>query len=91
MVLAPSSGEMAPSGLVTLNTARKSPPAMIAEASGDKAGMQGVGSDARRRAPRQFAVEQDVGQLGPRIDRKARITLLGLKVAEIQFRATMGI
>ena len=74
MVLAPSSGEIAPNGLASRTpNATTMPPRLVAEAGGDEAGMQAIGGDAgARQPPRQFAGEQDVAELGLGIDAQSR-------------------
>ena len=92
MVLAPSSGEIAPIGLATRDQRRQHPAGLVAEAGGDKTGMQAIGGDAGAgEAPRQFAGEQDVAELGFGIDAKAAITLLALQIVEIELGAAMRV
>ena len=73
MVLAPSSGEIAPNGLGDADDEAHQAVVVVAEARGDEARMQAVGGDAGAgEPPRQLAGEQDVAELGRGIDAERR-------------------
>ncbi len=65
---------------------------LIAEAGGDKAGMQAIGGDAGAGdAPRQFAGEQNIAELGVGIDAKAHIALAALQVVKVKAGALVRV
>ena len=73
---APCSGEIA-NRLTSGKQPRRPSARFVAEARGDEAGMQAVGGDAASRQPaRQFAGEQDVGELRAAIGLPAAIAAL---------------
>jgi hypothetical protein len=64
---------------------------LVAEASGDEAGMQAIGGDPRAmQSADEFAREKNVAKLGAAIGFHGSEALRRLQIAEIQSGAPMG-